>query len=148
MGIDPNKPFKPQQLTPSPWGNTSTMSPTAAVYITGNIGSGPNYTGQHLDVKRTDGSFFEYGDLDGYVEVEDPELGRVPLSQVPQTGDWNSHTSRGSHGRDYGTYSGSALHLTNGAKVVSNNAGGPNGDYLVIELPNGQRYSFLHGTAA
>ena len=148
MGIDPNRPFQPQQLTPSPWGNTSTMSPTAAVYIAGDIGSGPNYTGRHLDVKRVDGSFFEYGDLDGYVEVEDPDFGRVPLSRVPETGDWNSHTSRGSHGRDYGTETGSAIYLTNGAKVVSNNAGGPNGDYLVIELPNGQRYSFLHGTAA
>ena len=147
MGIDPNRPFQPQQLTPSPWGNTSTMSPTAAVYITGNIG--PTSTGPHLDVKRTDGSFFEYGDLDGYVEVEDPDLGRVPLSRVRETGDWNSHVNRAnpSHGRDYGTAEGSALHLTNGAKVVSN-AGTEHGDYLVIELPNGQRYSFLHGTAA
>ena len=145
MGIDPNRPFTPQQLTSSPWSNTSTMSPMAAVYITGNIG--PTSTGEHLDVKRVDGGFFEYGDLDGYVEVEDPDLGRVPLSRVRETGDWNSHTSRGSHGRDYGTAEGSALHLKNGAKVVSN-SGSEHGDYMVIELPNGQRYSFLHGTAA
>ena len=145
MGIDPNRPFTPQQLTSSPWSNTSTMSPMAAVYITGNIG--PTSTGEHLDVKRVDGGFFEYGDLDGYVEVEDPDLGRVPLSRVRETGDWNSHTSRGSHGRDYGTAEGSALHLKNGAKVVSN-SGSEHGDYMVIELPNGQRYSFLHGKAA
>ncbi len=36
MGIDPNRPFQPQQLTPSPWGNTSTMSPTAANIIRGS----------------------------------------------------------------------------------------------------------------
>ena len=148
MGIDPNRPFTPQQLTSSPWSNTSTMSPMAAVYITGNIGSGRYYTGRHLDVKRVDGGFFEYDDLDEYVEVDDPDFGRVPLSRVPETGDWNSHTSRGSHGRDYGTETGSPLYLKNGAKVVSNNAGGSNGDYLIIELPNGQRYSFLHGKAA
>lgn len=81
------------------------------------------------------------------MEVEDPELGRVPLSGVPQTGDWASHTNRNSHGRDYGTYSGTPVYLKNGATVVSNTPGGGNGDYLVIELPNGERYSFLHGTA-
>ena len=116
-------------------------------FIPFNETSGPTSTGQHLDVKRVDGSFFEYGDLDEFVEVEDPELGRVPLGKVPETGDFDSHTSRGSHGRDYGTYEGSKIFLRNGAKVVSN-AGSEHGDYLVIELPNGQRYSFLHGTAA
>ena len=57
-----------------------------AVYTTGDIGTGPHYTGQHLDVKRSDGSYFEYGDLDEFVEIDDPEFGRVPLSRVPQTG--------------------------------------------------------------
>ena len=56
-----------------------TVDPLAAVYVTGNIGHGPHYTGEHLDVKRTDGSYFEYKDLDGFVEVDDPEFGRVPL---------------------------------------------------------------------
>jgi len=144
MGIDPNKPYQPVQLTSSPWSNTSVMSPMAAVYITGNIG--PTSTGQHLDVKRTDGSFFEYGDLDQYVEVDDKDFGRVPLSKLPQTGDWASHTNRNSHGRDYGTWSGTPVYLKNGATVVSNDST-EHGDYLVIELPNGERYSFLHGTA-
>ena len=113
-----------------------------AVYTTGNIG--PTSTGQHLDVKRTDGSYFEYKDLDNFVDVQDPEFGRVKLSRVPETGDFNSHTRRGSHGRDYGTYSGSKLYLKNGAKVVSNTPT-VHGDYMVIRLPDGREFSFLHG---
>lgn len=115
------------------------------VYITGNIG--PTSTGEHLDVKKVGGGYFNYGDLDEYVEVEDPEFGRVSLSGVPETGDFESHTVRGSHGRDYGTYSGSPLYLKNGAKVVSQEDT-VHGNYMVIQLPNGEQYSFLHGTAA
>ena len=59
-------------------------SSVQAVYTTGNIG--PTSTGQHLDVKRTDGSYFEYKDLDNFVDVQDPEFGRVKLSRVPETG--------------------------------------------------------------
>ena len=120
-------------------------SVAAAVYETGNIG--PTSTGQHLDVKRTDGSYFEYGDLNNFVDVEDKDFGRVPLGKVPETGDWNSHTRRGSHGRDYGTYSGSKLFLKNGAKVVSNTPT-VHGDYMVIQLPDGRQFSFLHGKKA
>jgi|TARA_S200002703_G_scaffold40592_3_gene35334 hypothetical protein len=116
------------------------------VYVTGNIG--PTSTGEHLDVKRVDKGFFEYNALDEYVEVEDKDLGRVPLSRVPETGDFRSHTSRGSHGRDYGTYSGSKLFLKNGAKPVPELSGPTeHGYYQVIELPDGTRYSFLHGSA-
>ena len=116
------------------------------VYVTGNIG--PTSTGQHLDVKRVDKGFFEYNALDEYVEVEDKDLGRVPLSRVPETGDFRSHTVRGSHGRDYGTYSGSKLFLKNGAKPVPELSGPTeHGYYQVIELPDGTRYSFLHGSA-
>ena len=121
-----------------------TVDPMAAVYTTGNIG--PTSTGQHLDVKRADGSYFEYKDLDGFVEVDDPELGRVPLSRVPETGDWNSHTVRGSHGRDYGTYDGTPVYLVNGARVVDT-VPTVHGDRLQIELPNGKRFFFLHGTS-
>ena len=120
------------------------VDPNVSVYTTGNIG--PTSTGQHLDVKRTDGSYFEYGDLDGFVEVGDKDLGRVPLSRVPQTGDWESHTVRGSHGRDYGTYDGSPIYLVNGARVVDT-VPTVHGDRLQIELPNGKRYFFLHGTS-
>ena len=131
----------------SVYNKTENLSPSvaAAVYETGNIG--PTSTGQHLDVKRTDGSYFEYGDLNNFVDVEDKDFGRVPLGKVPETGDWNSHTRRGSHGRDYGTYSGSKLFLKNGAKVVSNTPT-VHGDYMVIQLPDGRQFSFLHGKKA
>ena len=145
LGIDGNVPYQPQQLTDTPWGNTANMSPLAAVYITDNIG--PTSTGQHLDVKRVDGGFFNYTDLDGFVEVDDPEMGRVALGSVPETGDFESHTSRGSHGRDYGTYSGTPVYLTNGARVVSSQRT-VHGDLLIVELPNGIQYSFLHGKTA
>ena len=125
---------------------TSFAAVTDPVYVTGNIG--PTSTGQHLDVKRVDKGFFEYNALDEYVEVEDKDLGRVPLGRVPETGDFASHTNRGSHGRDYGTYSGSKLFLKNGAKPVPELSGPTeHGYYQVIELPDGTRYSFLHGSA-
>ena len=130
----------------SPYNRPENLSPALAkkVYTTGNIG--PTSTGPHLDVKRTDRSFFNYGDLDNFVEVQDKDLGRVPLSKVPQTGDFASHTRRGSHGRDYGTYSGSDIFLKNGAKVVSTTPT-EHGDKLVIRLPDGREFSFLHGKA-
>ena len=83
----------------------ATMRPSSPVlaYVAGDIGSGPYYTGQHTDIKKVGGGYFEYSDLDDYVEIEDREFGRVPLGRLPQTGDWQSHTSRGSHGRDYGS---------------------------------------------
>ena len=128
----------------SPFNQVSNLSTTVAnaVYTTGNIG--PTSTGPHLDVKRTDGSFFKYSDLDQFVDVQDRDKGRVPLSKVPQTGDWYSHTRRNSHGRDYGTYSGSKIYLKNGAKVVSSTPT-VHGDYMVIRLPDGREFSFLHG---
>ena len=116
------------------------------VYITGNIG--PTSTGQHLDVKRLDRGDFAYSALDEFVEVDDRDLGRVPLSRVPQTGTYQEHVARGSHGRDYGTYEGSKLYLKNGAKVVPELSGPTeHGYYMVIEVPDGTRYSFLHGSA-
>ena len=76
----------------SPFNQVNNLSPAVAqaVYTTGNIG--PTSTGPHLDVKRTNGAFFKYSDLNNYVDVEDPDMGRVPLGKVPQTGDWLSHT--------------------------------------------------------
>lgn len=123
-------------------------------YTAGNIGKGAAYTGQHTDVKQQDnprtrrnerGDKFEYDDLDDYIEVEDRELGRVPFSRLPQTGDWKSHTDRGSHGRDYGTWAGDKLYLKNGARVVEHFDSGGDGDGVIIELPDGRRFSFLHG---
>jgi hypothetical protein len=116
-------------------------------YVTGDIGNGAAYTGQHLDVKSTDGQQFADNALDKYVEVDDPEHGTVPLSKVGVTGDWNSHTRRGSHGIDYGTYAGTKLFVKNGAKVISSVDSGGNGDLVTIELPTGKQFTFLHGRA-
>jgi hypothetical protein len=114
------------------------------VYMSGNIG--PTSTGPHLDVKRVDGQEFAPNALDTFIEVEDPELGRVPLSKVPITGDFAEHKARGSHGIDYGLYSGTQVFAKNGAKVVDTQPS-EHGDVVTIELPNGLRYTFLHGTA-
>jgi hypothetical protein len=115
------------------------------VYTSGNIG--PTSTGQHLDVKQVGGGQFPTTALDEYIEVDDPELGVVPLSRVPITGDFASHTARGSHGIDYGLYEGTKIYAKNGARVISNTPT-EHGDKLLIQLPNGKQYTFLHGTAA
>ena len=114
------------------------------VYTSGNIG--PTSTGQHLDVKRADGSYFDYADLNDFVEIDDPELGTIPLGGAPETGDWASHTNRGSHGRDYGLYSGTKIYLKNGAKVIGSRPS-EHGDVLTIQGPGGKQYTFLHGTS-
>lgn len=113
-------------------------------YVSGNIG--PTSTGQHLDVKDTNGQEFAPDALDKYVEVDDPEYGTVPLSKVGITGDFASHTQRGSHGIDYGTYSGSEIYVKNGAEVVGS-VPTEHGDKVTIELPTGKQYTFLHGRA-
>ena len=123
-------------------------SSPVAVYITGNIG--PTSTGPHLDVKQVGGGRFEENALDDYVEVEDPEFGRISLGELRQrtggVGDnWQEHANRGSHGIDYGTYSGTPVYLKNGAKKVGSRPS-PHGDVVTIELPTGQQYTFLHGT--
>ena len=116
-------------------------------YTSGNIG--PTSTGPHLDVKRVDGGRFEPNALDDYVVVDDPEFGQVSLGQIREltnnVGDnFDEHVARGSHGIDYGLESGTEIFLKNGASVVSSEPT-EHGDYVVIELPNGDRYSFLHG---
>jgi len=116
-------------------------------YTSGNIG--PTSTGPHLDVKRVDGGRFEPNALDDYVVVNDPEFGKVTLGEIRnRTGNvgdnWDQHAARGSHGIDYGLHSGTEIYTTNGANVISNTPT-QHGDYVVIELPNGDQYSFLHG---
>ena len=123
-------------------------SSPVAVYITGNIG--PTSTGPHLDVKQVGGGRFEENALDDYVEVEDPEYGRISLGELRQrtggVGDnWQEHANRGSHGIDYGTHSGTPVYLKNGAKKVGSRPS-PHGDVVTIELPTGEQYTFLHGT--
>ena len=134
------------------WKNPQSMRPGMApkvMYIAGDIGSGSAYTGQHTDVKRRDGQRFNPTDLDQFVEVEDREYGRVPLSKVGITGDWKSHTSRGSHGIDFGTYAGDKLYIKNGAKIVyRGDSRDGNGDIVIIQTPDGTEYQFLHGKMA
>jgi hypothetical protein len=58
-------------------------------------------------------------------------------------------------GRDYGSHKawdfafddGTPVYLSNGAQVVSNRKT-QHGDELVIKLPNGRQFYFLHGTAS
>ncbi len=83
------------------------------------------------------------------VAVKAPEFGQVSLGQIREltnnVGDnFDEHVARGSHGIDYGLESGTEIFLKNGASVVSSEPT-EHGDYVVIELPNGDRYSFLHG---
>jgi hypothetical protein len=134
-------------INPGMFQSASTMRAGSPflVYTSGNIG--PTSTGQHLDVKQVGGGQFPTTALDEYIEVDDPELGVVPLSQVPITGDFASHTARGSHGIDYGLYEGTEIYAKNGARVISNTPT-EHGDKLLIQLPNGKQYTFLHGTAA
>ena len=124
------------------WSQSASMRPQMA-YVTGNIG--PTSTGPHLDVKRSDGQRFEATALDEYVEIEDPQHGRVPLSRVGVTADFDNHLNRGSHGIDYGTASGSAVYVKNGAQVIGSTPT-EHGDMVTIQLPDGYRYTFLHGT--
>jgi hypothetical protein len=146
MGVNVDQPYTPAP----PARNTNYMSTTLA-YITGNIG--PTSTGPHLDVKQQDNPNtpqnertrnFPTNVLDNFVVVDDPQLGRVPLSRIPITNTFAQHVARGSHGVDYGTASGSKVFLRNGARVVSKQST-QHGALVIIQLPDGRRFSFLHG---
>ena len=134
-------------LNPGMYQTAQSMRPGSPflVYTSGNIG--PTSTGPHLDVKQVGGGEFAPSALDEYIEVDDPELGVVPLSQVPITGSFAEHTARGSHGIDYGLYSGTKIYAKNGARLIST-APSEHGDVVTIQLPDGKQYTFLHGTAA
>ena len=124
-------------------------SPVLA-YISGNIG--PTSTGPHLDVKQVGGGRFEETALDEFVEVDDPEFGRVSLGEIrKRTGglgdNFDQHVARGSHGIDYGLHSGTKVYVKNGAKVVGTRPS-EHGDVTTIQLPNGKQYTFIHGTKA
>jgi hypothetical protein len=137
--------------TSSPYNQPENMTPSVskAVYTTGNIG--PTSTGPHLDVKQVGGGRFAENELDNYVQVEDPEFGRIGLGELRQrtggVGDnFDQHQARGSHGIDYGTHSGTKVFLQNGAQVVSSQPSA-HGDILTIQLPDGRQFTFLHGTS-
>ena len=125
----------------------ATFRPTVLAYISGNIG--PTSTGPHLDVKEVGGGNFAEDALDEYVEVDDPEFGRVSLGEIrKRTGgigdNQAQHRARGSHGVDYGLHSGTKVYVKNGAKVIGSRPSA-HGDVVTIELPNGKQYTFLHG---
>lgn len=147
MGVNVDQPYTPAA---TPARNQAFMRPTLA-YITDNIG--PTSTGPHLDVKQQDNPDtpvnefareFSAKALDNFVVVDDPQFGRVPLSRIPVTDTFAGHVARGSHGIDYGTAKGSKVFLQNGARIVSKTRT-QHGDKLVIQLPDGRRFSFLHG---
>ena len=125
-----------------------------SVYLSGNIGWGS--TGPHLDLKQEDnpntpenerGTYFAYKDpeINEYVFVNDPKLGQVPLTDVPMTGSWESHTNRGSNGYDYGLYDGTPVLIKPPARVVNSFRTSEGDDMMIIELPSGRRFKFHHG---
>jgi hypothetical protein len=62
------------------------------------------------------------------------------------TDDDPAHRRRGSFGHDYAAPKGSKVFLKNGARVVGSFKGDQGPDHLIIELPDGRRFQFLHGT--
>jgi hypothetical protein len=152
-GVNVDQPFAP---TSSPTRNQGHMTPTLAhFYITSDIGS-PGQS--HVDIKQQDNpntpqnefrGRFKENELDQYVVVQDPEFGMIPVGELrrrlPGRGDnFDQHVARGSHGIDYPTAMGSKLFLRNGAREVSK-TWTRWGKMSIIQLPDGRRFSFLHG---
>ena len=120
---------------------------TQVAYKVGDIG--PTSTGPHLDVKDTSGAFFARKDLDNYVGFKTGTK-VVPLSVgvTIKGGEFGAPRSYGSHnGWDYAMPAGTPVVLRNGARVVSKRPS-EHGDVLTIGLPDGRRFTFLHGKAA
>ena len=115
---------------------------------------GPTSTGMHTDIKASDGSRFDLSELDEFVYVQDRDYGRISLTGLRQaTGyvgdDFDQHKARGSHGIDVGTHTGDGLYLINGAVFLENESYESEHGYVaVIQLPNGKKFEFRHGTKA
>jgi hypothetical protein len=133
------------------WRDPATMRPTV-VYKIGNLGYGS--TGPHLDVKRvargttaTTGSVaIKPNEVDNFVEVNVNGKWK-PLSRGTTLTDTEArHRARGSYGVDYAAPAGTPVRLKNGAQVVDTFKGQEGTDHLIIELPDGRRFQFLHGT--
>jgi hypothetical protein len=113
-------------------------------------------TGPHIDVKpvrpgtqQSDPNLPAYraGGLDPYVDLVLPDGRRGPLSRMStSTDDDAKHRARNSFGHDYAAPKGSRVMLKGGARVVGSFKGQENTDHLIIELPDGRRFQFLHGT--
>ncbi len=150
MGVNVDQPYSPAP----PARNQAFMRPTLA-YITSDLGS----PGQpHLDVKQQDNpntpqnefrGRFKENELDQFVVVQDPEFGMIPVGdlrkRLPGRGDnFDQHMARGSHGIDYPTAYNSKVFVRNGARIVSKQQTRW-GSMVIIQLPDGRRFSFLHG---
>ena len=143
------------------WRQANNMNPKL-VYRIGSLGYGS--TGPHLDVKpvlkggiygdRSLDNRYIKGTLDKFVLVKTADGKLVPLSEgTITTDDDAAHRARSSYGHDYATpggESGQEVYLTNGAKIVENwvdnSAEGQGSNRMVIELPDGRRFAFVHGT--
>jgi len=154
MGINVDQVYRPAP----PARNPEYMSKTLA-YITDGIMPGGKYS-EHLDIKQQDNpntaanerlAYFKDNALDSFVEFNDPEFGQITLSELRRRipipgGDFTSmrEGNRQHAGYDYGTKAGTKLYLKNGARVVSKSQT-PWGSMVIIQLPDGRRFSFLHG---
>ena len=133
------------------WRDPATMRPSV-VYKIGSLGYGS--TGPHLDLKRvargtttTTGSVeIKPNEVDNFVEVNVEGKWQALSKGTTMTDTEARHRARGSYGVDYAAPSGTPVRLKNGAKVVGSFKGEEGTDHLIIELPDGRRFQFLHGT--
>ena len=137
---------------PSPFNNPDNLLPRL-VYRIGSRGYGS--TGPHLDVKPVSPGTLQSNknlppismkDLDPYIRVGGSQK---VLSQGTTTTDNDAaHRGRNSFGHDFAAPNGTPVYLTNGARVVGTFKGDGGTDHTIIQLPDGKRYQFLHGTNA
>lgn len=116
------------------------------VYKVGNIG--PTSTGAHLDVKQEGGKYFARESLDNFIAFQTAN-GLQPLSSgvTVAGGRFGAPRSYGQHlGWDYAVPDGTPVVLKNGARYIAKRAT-EHGDQLTVALPDGRRFSFLHGKA-
>ena len=133
------------------WRDPATMRPSV-VYKIGSLGYGS--TGPHLDLKRVDrgtttttGSVeIKPNEVDNFVEVNVEGKWQALSKGTTMTDTEARHRARGSYGVDYAAPSGTPVRLKNGAQVVGSFKGQEGTDHLIIELPDGRRFQFLHGT--
>ena len=133
------------------WRDPATMRPSV-VYKIGSLGYGS--TGPHLDLKRVErGSNVTTGavaikpnEVDNFVEVNVEGKWQALSKGTTMTDTEARHRARGSYGVDYAAPSGTPVRLKNGAQVVGSFKGQEGTDHLIIELPDGRRFQFLHGT--
>lgn len=128
--------------------DVSRMRPQV-VYRVGGIGpQGARQYGAHLDIKRTDGKFFQRTALDNYLSFKTGQ-GLIPLSKgvTVEGGEFGASRWYGSHnGWDYAIAEGTPVVLKNGARVISKRPS-EYGDVLTIATPDGRRFNIIHGKA-